>query len=54
MLLLGILAIVEDADAEAMAGLPRYHHQYRPDEILYEPGALRESTQAALRERATP
>lgn len=51
MVLLGILAVVEGADAEAVAGLPRYHHQYLPDEILYEPGALRESEKIALRER---
>jgi gamma-glutamyltranspeptidase/glutathione hydrolase len=51
MVLLGLLAIADGADATAVAGLPRYHHQYQPDQILYEPGALRESEKAALWER---
>lgn len=49
MVLLGMLAVADGADAAEIVGLPRYHHQYLPDEILYEPGALRESEKEALR-----
>jgi gamma-glutamyltranspeptidase / glutathione hydrolase len=40
MVLLAGLAWMENADAEAMVSLPRIHHQYFPDRIEYEPGAL--------------
>jgi gamma-glutamyltranspeptidase / glutathione hydrolase len=42
MLLLGILDYVDrpDRDIERLVSAPRYHHQYLPDRIEYEPGAL--------------
>lgn len=48
MVLLGILAFDEGIPASEIVGLPRYHHQYQPDQILYEPAALRESEKRAL------
>jgi len=50
MVLLASLAWLEGADADEMVALPRYHHQYLPDRVLYEPEAFtpaqRESLQA--------
>lgn len=40
MVLLGILGFDEGLDPQAVTALPRYHHQYLPDEIQAEPGAL--------------
>ena len=40
MVLLASLAFAEGADAETMAALPRYHHQYLPDRIFHEPEAF--------------
>jgi gamma-glutamyltranspeptidase/glutathione hydrolase len=40
MVLLSSLAWLEGADAAAMTRLPRYHHQYLPDRVLYEEGAF--------------
>ncbi|NHA15682.1 gamma-glutamyltransferase [Thioalkalivibrio sp. XN279] len=40
MVLLASLAWVDGADAAGMVALPRYHHQYLPDRVLYEEGAL--------------
>ncbi|MEJ2515719.1 MAG: gamma-glutamyltransferase [Gammaproteobacteria bacterium] len=40
MVLLASLAWMDGADAGAMTAMPRYHHQYRPDRVLYEPGAF--------------
>ena len=40
MVLLASLAWLDGADAAAMVELPRYHHQYLPDHVLYEEGAL--------------
>ncbi|MCJ7557209.1 MAG: gamma-glutamyltransferase [Gammaproteobacteria bacterium] len=36
MVLLGVLAWSEGADAEHIVALPRFHHQYMPDVITYE------------------
>ena len=52
MVLQGIIAVTESAahgtgPADWVAA-PRLHHQFLPDEILYEPGALDASTRAAL------
>ncbi len=44
---LGALAFMEGATAEEIVALPRFHHQYLPDQIQHEEGALDE----ALRER---
>ncbi len=49
MVLLAILRFLEGADAEAMVAAPRYHHQYLPDEISFEPRALTPRVQRQLR-----
>jgi gamma-glutamyltranspeptidase/glutathione hydrolase len=40
MVLQGILAYTEGKDANMIVSQPRYHHQYLPDTIFYEPGAI--------------
>jgi len=40
MVLQGILAYTEGKDAHMIVSQPRYHHQYLPDTIFYEPGAI--------------
>ncbi len=40
MVLLAALEWVDGADAQAMASLKRYHHQFLPDTLAYEDGAL--------------
>ena len=40
MVLLGALEFVRGGDAQAIVGLPRYHHQYLPDRVTYESGAF--------------
>ena len=40
MVLLGLMELMDGGSAQAAADLPRYHHQYLPDAILAEPGAL--------------
>lgn len=48
MVLLGILGHTQGLDAAGVVALPRYHHQYLPDRIEFEPGALSGEEQAAL------
>jgi len=48
MVLLSTLAWMEGADAAQMAALPRYHHQFLPDEIKFEDDALTEEEIVAL------
>ena len=50
MVLLGALAWMEGADAEGIVGLPRVHHQYIPDSVSFEAGAMDEELQVALAE----
>lgn len=40
MILLSTLDWVDGGDAKSMVSIPRFHHQYHPDYILYEDGAL--------------
>lgn len=40
MVLLGILNHVEGADLTRLISQPRFHHQYLPDEVQYEPQAF--------------
>jgi gamma-glutamyltranspeptidase/glutathione hydrolase len=47
--LLGILGFVQGQDAQQIVAAPRIHHQYLPDRIMFEPAALGEAEQAALR-----
>jgi gamma-glutamyltranspeptidase/glutathione hydrolase len=48
MVLLSSLAWMEGADAAQMVALPRYHHQFLPDQIIFEGGALTEEQIVAL------
>lgn len=48
MVLHGILGFVEGHDAQTIVSLPRYHHQYLPDQVQYEPRALTSEQQREL------
>jgi gamma-glutamyltranspeptidase/glutathione hydrolase len=48
MVLHGILAAVDGGTPAQWVAMPRWHHQFLPDEILFEPGALGDDEQAAL------
>ena len=47
--LFGVLGFVQGLDARQLVALPRYHHQHLPDRVDFEPGALSEPEQAALK-----
>ena len=49
MVLLGALGYADGLDAQAVAALPRYHHQWMPDGIGTERNALPDDVVAALR-----
>jgi gamma-glutamyltranspeptidase/glutathione hydrolase len=49
MVLLGALGYADGLDAQSVAALPRYHHQWMPDAISTERNALPAATVAALR-----
>jgi gamma-glutamyltranspeptidase/glutathione hydrolase len=51
MVLHGILAAVEGGNPADWVALPRFHHQYLPDEVEFEPGALDADVQAELEAR---
>lgn len=51
MVMHGIMAYLEGADAEAIVGKRRYHHQYLPDQIQYEGGAFDEAMASELQLR---
>ena len=48
MVLLGLLEVVDGKDVRTWVRRPRFHHQYLPDVIQLEPGALDEDLKAAL------
>lgn len=48
MVLHGLLAVIEGKTAEQIVNLPRYHHQYLPDVIQYEPNAFSSEVQMNL------
>jgi gamma-glutamyltranspeptidase/glutathione hydrolase len=48
MLLIGTQQAVQGAPVEQWVGRARFHHQYLPDIIQYEPGALSEDTRENL------
>ncbi len=48
MVLLGILGIEQGMSAEQIAAMPRYHHQFLPDRIVVEPGAISPGAAATL------
>ncbi len=49
MQLLGMLEFLSGASAEQIVSLPRFHHQYFPDQIYHEDNAFDEATQKALK-----
>jgi gamma-glutamyltranspeptidase / glutathione hydrolase len=51
MVLLGAQAVIRGDDVAQWVGLPRFHHQYLPDEIQFEPNALSDAEQQALAQR---
>ena len=51
MVMLGILEFANGADAEAMVSLPRFHHQYLPDVVQHESGALSSHERRVLEQR---
>ena len=48
MVLLAGLGYTEGLGADAMVSLPRYHHQYLPDKIFYEPEAISDKQRVHL------
>ena len=48
MVLLGILDFLRGGDAQHIAGLPRFHMQYLPDQVQYEKDAFDSAEQQAL------
>jgi gamma-glutamyltranspeptidase / glutathione hydrolase len=51
MVLLGALEFYAGSEPEAWVSKPRFHHQYLPDEVLYEPAALDDAGKADLERR---
>ena len=49
MVLLGVLGFADGLDAQQVSALPRYHHQWYPDVVDTEKGALPADVVAALR-----
>lgn len=48
MVLLGLLDWIHGGSVQQVVALPRFHHQYLPDVVEYEPGALGADEQQAL------
>ena len=51
MVLHGILGFTRGADAARIVALPRYHHQYLPDQVQYEPEAIEPAQRLELARR---
>jgi gamma-glutamyltranspeptidase/glutathione hydrolase len=51
MVALGILEFIGGADARQIVNTPRFHMQYQPDRVEFEPDAFDERMQEALRAR---
>lgn len=51
MVMLGILDYFDGNPVESWTALPRYHHQYMPDVLFYEPGAISAESIPALKVR---
>jgi gamma-glutamyltranspeptidase/glutathione hydrolase len=49
MVLLATLNWMDGVEPEEFIGQPRFHHQYMPDEVRFEPGAFSEDEQRKLR-----
>ncbi|MBA1445549.1 MAG: gamma-glutamyltransferase [Gammaproteobacteria bacterium] len=48
MLLLGILELADGKGPQAWVDRPRFHHQYLPDQVQFEPGALENGLRTKL------
>ncbi|HEY0973842.1 MAG TPA: gamma-glutamyltransferase [Solimonas sp.] len=48
MVALGILGWIDGLPLQQVVALPRIHHQYLPDELFFEPGALSAAQQQSL------
>jgi gamma-glutamyltranspeptidase/glutathione hydrolase len=48
MVLLGVLEYLDGSGAREIVSLPRFHHQYLPDEVVYEPAAFTDAEAEAL------
>ncbi len=48
MLLLGILELADGKGPQAWVDRPRFHHQYLPDQVQFEPGALENGVRTKL------
>jgi gamma-glutamyltranspeptidase/glutathione hydrolase len=53
MVLVAVLEFMDGRHASEIAATPRYHMQYLPDEVSYEPGALSDAEVAGLKARGT-
>jgi gamma-glutamyltranspeptidase/glutathione hydrolase len=51
MLLHAVLGVADGAEPAEWVASPRFHHQYLPDRVQYEPGALSPGVAASLRSR---
>ncbi len=51
MVLHAVLAVADGAEPEEWVAMPRFHHQFLPDEIQYEPGAVTAPVLAGLEQR---
>ena len=51
MVLLGLLEALDGKGTQAWVDRPRFHHQFVPDVIQYEPGAFDDTTLAELKKR---
>jgi len=50
MVLLGALGFDNGMTADNIVNLPRIHHQYLPDKVFYEPGAINKDTATQLQQ----
>jgi gamma-glutamyltranspeptidase/glutathione hydrolase len=50
MVLQGILGVIAGQSAEEIVRAPRFHHQYLPDVVQFEPGAFSSEEEATLRQ----
>lgn len=48
---LALLAALEGENPDTVVSLPRFHHQYLPDHIQYEPGAFSDALRQALEKK---
>ncbi|RDH90340.1 MAG: gamma-glutamyltransferase [endosymbiont of Seepiophila jonesi] len=48
MLLLGVLELADGKGPQAWVNRPRFHHQYLPDQVQFEPGALEDGVRTKL------